>query len=65
MGEQQNQLPPTRALTEEEALQAKTEYWYEYLVKAQPHHTDYAGVVWHGSYISWLEEARVECLRSI
>lgn len=24
-----------------------------------PHHTDYAGVVWHGSYINWLEEARV------
>ncbi|MDB9312480.1 thioesterase family protein [Spirulina sp. CS-785/01] len=65
MGDQQNQLPPTRAITEEEALQAKTESWYEYLVKAQPHHTDYAGIVWHGTYISWLEEARVECLRSI
>lgn len=31
----------------------------------QPHHTDYAGVAWHGSYIAWIEEARVECLRSI
>lgn len=31
----------------------------------QPHHTDYTGVVWHGSYIAWLEEARVECLHSI
>lgn len=29
----------------------------------QPHHTDYGGVVWHGAYIAWLEEARVECLR--
>ncbi len=36
--------------------------WFEYPVRAQPHHTDYAGVVWHGSYIIWLEEARVECL---
>jgi len=38
--------------------------WFEYPVKAQPHHTDYAGVVWHGTYVTWLEEARVEYLRS-
>jgi acyl-CoA thioester hydrolase len=41
------------------------ENWFEYLVRVQPHHTDYAGVVWHGTYITWMEEARVECLRSI
>ncbi|MEB3229544.1 MAG: thioesterase family protein [Leptolyngbyaceae bacterium] len=29
-----------------------------------PCHTDYAGVVWHGSYVEWLEAARVDCLRS-
>ena len=40
------------------------EDWFEYPIRAQPHHTDYAGVVWHGSYITWMEEARVECLRS-
>ncbi len=34
-------------------------------MKAHPHHTDYAGVVWHGAYIAWMEEARVECLRLI
>jgi acyl-CoA thioester hydrolase len=28
------------------------------------HHTDYAGVVWHGRYIQWLEEARIEFLQS-
>lgn len=39
--------------------------WFEYPVRAQPHHTDYTGGVWHGSYISWMEEARIECLRSI
>ena len=39
--------------------------WFEYTVRVQPHHTDYAGVVWHGSYIAWMEEARIECLRSI
>ena len=27
-----------------------------------PQHTDHAGVVWHGTYIDWLEEARVEAL---
>lgn len=41
------------------------EKWFEYSVRAQPHHTDYAGIVWHGSYIAWMEEARVEWLRSI
>jgi len=38
--------------------------WFEYRVRSHPHHTDYAGVVWHGTYIAWMEEARVECLRS-
>ena len=28
-----------------------------------PQHTDHAGVMWHGSYLAWLEEARVEALR--
>ncbi len=41
------------------------ENWFEYLVRAQPHHTDYAGIVWHGTYVTWMEEARIECLRSI
>ena len=39
--------------------------WFKYLVKAQPHHTDYGGVVWHGTYLTWLETARVECLQSV
>jgi acyl-CoA thioester hydrolase len=38
--------------------------WFEYPIVV-PHHTDYGGIVWHGSYLSWMEEARVECLRSI
>jgi len=25
-------------------------------------HTDHAGVMWHGAYVAWLEEARVEAL---
>ena len=29
-----------------------------------PQHTDYAGVMWHGAYVQWLEEARVEALHA-
>jgi acyl-CoA thioester hydrolase len=39
--------------------------WFEYVVRVFPHHTDYGGIVWHGTYIAWMEEARVECLRLI
>ena len=39
--------------------------WFEHLVRVYPHHTDYGGIVWHGTYIAWMEEARVESLRSI
>jgi acyl-CoA thioester hydrolase len=38
--------------------------WFNYPVTVYPHHTDYAGIVWHGSYINWMEEARVEYLKS-
>ena len=30
-----------------------------------PQHTDHAGVMWHGSYVSWLEEARIEALDQV
>ena len=30
-----------------------------------PQHTDHAGVMWHGSYVSWLEEARIEALDEV
>lgn len=59
----QQQLPPTRAIS---PTGSRTEDgWFEYPVRSHPHHTDYAGVVWHGTYLSWMEEARVESLRSI
>jgi acyl-CoA thioester hydrolase len=41
------------------------ETWFEYPIRVQPHHTDYAGIAWHGTYVTWLEEARVEYLRSV
>lgn len=56
-------LPPTSAI--DKTSHRQFDHWFEYPVIAQPHHTDYLGVVWHGSYIAWLEEARIECLRSI
>ena len=30
-----------------------------------PQHTDHAGVMWHGSYLNWLEEARVDALEKV
>lgn len=59
------QLPPTASLSPESGLKATTEKWFEYPVQVYPHHTDYAGVVWHGTYLTWMEAARVEYLRSI
>lgn len=42
---------------------SQSKSWFDYPVIVQPHHTDYAGVVWHGSYIAWMEEARIAALR--
>jgi acyl-CoA thioester hydrolase len=30
-----------------------------------PQHTDHAGVMWHGSYLNFLEEARIDALDKI
>ena len=30
-----------------------------------PQDTDHAGVMWHGAYLNWLEEARVEALAAV
>jgi len=50
---------------QETALAAVPVNWFEYPVRVQPHNTDYSGAVWHGAYLTWLEEARVEYLRSL
>lgn len=55
---------PDRAI-QPHAFATVDESWFAYPVRANPHHTDYGGIVWHGSYLAWMEEARVECLRSI
>lgn len=63
--EQPPQLLPTTAIERDNSLRATTEAWFEYPVRVQPHHTDYAGAVWHGTYLTWMEAARVEYLRSL
>ena len=30
-----------------------------------PQHTDHAGVLWHGSYLNFLEEGRIDALDKI
>lgn len=65
MNDSLDPLQPLSTGAIQSSLQSPAGNWFEYLVRAQPHHTDYSGVVWHGSYIEWMEEARVECLRSI
>lgn len=56
---------PTMAIARSPDLHATTEPWFDYPITVYPHHTDYAGIVWHGTYINWMEEARVACLNSI
>jgi acyl-CoA thioester hydrolase len=60
---EQSPLPTSNII--QPSLSVVAEDWFEYLVKVHPHHTDYAGIVWHGTYLTWLEEARIECLRSL
>ena len=30
--------------------------------KVLPQHTDHAGVMWHGTYLNWLEESRIDAI---
>ena len=30
-----------------------------------PQHTDHAGVMWHGSYLNFLEESRIDALKKV
>lgn len=46
-------------------MPSQSEVWFDYPILVQPHHTDYAGVVWHGSYLAWMEEARIAALGQV
>jgi acyl-CoA thioester hydrolase len=60
----QPELAATGAIQKRSGMM-DSEGWFEYLVRVYPHHTDYSGAVWHGTYVTWMEEARVESLRSL
>ena len=45
-----SQIPPSDAIEPDKSLHATSENWFEYPIRAYPHHTDYAGIVWHGAY---------------
>ncbi len=55
---------PTQALIPSEVY-TNAQDWFEYPIKVHPHHSDYSGSVWHGTYLTWMEETRVEALRSL
>jgi acyl-CoA thioester hydrolase len=56
---------PADSAIEKLSYQAMSGNWFEYPLVVHPHHTDYGGVVWHGTYLAWMEEARVASLKSI
>ena len=43
---------------------SRRNYW---IIKKEtmPQHTDHAGVLWHGYYLNWLEEARIDALSKV
>ena len=38
---------------------------WKYLKIVLPQHTDHAGVMWHGSYLNFLEEGRIDALDKV
>ena len=39
-----------------------TNYW-ETKKRVLPQHSDHAGIMWHGAYLNWLEESRINALK--
>ena len=46
----------------EQLTESVTPQLWTLVRRVLPQHTDHAGVMWHGSYVAWMEEARVEAL---
>ncbi|OLP16603.1 thioesterase superfamily protein [Leptolyngbya sp. 'hensonii'] len=61
----EEQIQPQGQAAMQSLSDVASKSWFEYPVRAYPQHTDYAGVVWHGTYIAWMEAARIECLRTL
>ena len=47
------------------AIESVTRLPWRLQKRVLPQHTDYGGVMWHGAYVGWLEEARVEALAAV
>ena len=45
-------------------MNSKKKKW-ELTKKVLPQHTDHAGVMWHGSYLDFLEEGRIDALENV
>ena len=45
-------------------MSSKDNYW-KLIKMVLPQHTDHAGVMWHGSYLDFLEEGRIDALDKV
>ncbi len=45
-------------------MSSKDNYW-KLIKTVLPQHTDHAGVMWHGSYLGFLEEVRIDALDKV
>ena len=43
----------------------KSKKSWKLIRKVLPQHTDHAGIMWHGSYLNFLEEARINALSRV
>ena len=59
------QSAPMAAAMVERAEDPHLEHGWRLTRRVLPQHTDHAGVMWHGAYVAWLEEARVEALAAV
>ncbi len=60
-----NESKANNSIVPGSTFDAVSERWYDYPIVVYPHHTDYSGSVWHGQYLAWMEEARIEYLNSM
>ena len=47
---------------DEQLTESVTPQAWTLVRRVLPQHTDHAGVMWHGSYVAWMEEGRVLAL---
>ena len=45
-------------------MSSESNQW-KFIKTVLPQHTDHAGVMWHGSYLNFLEEGRIDALDKV